>query len=74
MATDLGLIRSRGTRPRLNRSHETKAKSEKAHIEAEEMLDAVEMHYTCFSEFLSLLLLLNQLNEQKRQKKYFVLL
>uniref|UniRef100_A0A2N9HCD8 Uncharacterized protein n=1 Tax=Fagus sylvatica TaxID=28930 RepID=A0A2N9HCD8_FAGSY len=31
-----------------NRSHETKAKFEKAHIEAEEMLDAAEVHYMCF--------------------------
>ena len=68
VATDSGLIWLRGTSPRLHRSHGTKAKSEKVHIEAEEMLDAVEVHYTCFGEFLSLLLLLNQLNEQKRPK------
>ncbi len=49
-----------------NKFHGTKAKSEKAHIEAEEMLDAAEVHYMCFGEFLSFLLLLNQLNEQKR--------
>ncbi len=35
-----------------NRSHGTKAKSEKAHINAEEMLDAAEVHYMCFGEFL----------------------
>ena len=35
-----------------NKSHRTKAKSEKAHIEADEMLDAVEVHYMCFSEFI----------------------
>ena len=68
VATDSGLIWLRGTSPRPNRSHGTKAKSEKVHIEVEEMLDAVEVHYTCFGEFLSLLLLLNQLNEQKRPK------
>jgi hypothetical protein len=68
VATDLGLIRPRRIRLRPNRSHGTKAKSEQAHIEDEEMLDAAEVHYTCFGEFLSLLLLLNQLNEQKRPK------
>ncbi len=52
-----------------NKSHGTKAKSEKTHIEAEEMLNAAEVHYMCFGEFLFfLLLLLNQLNEQKRPK------
>uniref|UniRef100_A0A2N9GQ09 Uncharacterized protein n=1 Tax=Fagus sylvatica TaxID=28930 RepID=A0A2N9GQ09_FAGSY len=38
----------RRKRPMPNRSHGTKAKSEKAHIEAEEMLDAAEVHYMCF--------------------------
>uniref|UniRef100_A0A2N9I3G3 Uncharacterized protein n=1 Tax=Fagus sylvatica TaxID=28930 RepID=A0A2N9I3G3_FAGSY len=52
VATDLGLIWPRGTRPRPNRSHGTKAKSEKVHIKAKEMLDAAEVHYTCF-ELLS---------------------
>jgi hypothetical protein len=42
----------RRNRSMSNRSHETKAKSEKAHIEAEEMLDAAEVHYMCFGEFL----------------------
>jgi hypothetical protein len=42
----------RRKRPMPNRSHGTKAKSEKAHIEAEEMLDAAEVHYMCFGEFL----------------------
>jgi hypothetical protein len=35
-----------------NRSHGSKIKSEKAHINAEEMLDAAEVHYMCFGEFL----------------------
>uniref|UniRef100_A0A2N9I0L9 Uncharacterized protein n=1 Tax=Fagus sylvatica TaxID=28930 RepID=A0A2N9I0L9_FAGSY len=56
------------TRSRPNISHGTDVKSEKAHINAEEMLDAVEVHYRRFGEFLSLLLLLNQLNAQKRPK------
>ena len=53
VATDLGLIRPRGTRSRLNRAHGTKAKSEneKAHIKAEEKLDASEVHYTCSGKF-----------------------
>jgi hypothetical protein len=68
------LIRQRGTRPRPNRAHGTNAKSEEAHINAEEMLDAAEVHYTCFGEFLSLLLLLNRLNEQKRPKILYVAL
>jgi hypothetical protein len=51
-----------------NRFHRTKAKSEKAHIEAEEILDAAEMHYMCFDEFLFFLLMLNHLNKQKRPK------
>jgi hypothetical protein len=59
VATDLGLIRQRGTRLRPNRAHGTNVKSEGAHINAEEMLDVAEVHYTCFGEFLSLLLLLN---------------
>ena len=42
----------RRKRPMPNRSHGTKAKSEKAHIEPEEMLDAAEVHYMCFGEFL----------------------
>ena len=42
----------RKNRSMLNRSHGTKAKSEKAHIEADEMLDAVEVHYMCFGEFI----------------------
>ncbi len=37
-------------------------------VEAEEMLDVAEVHYMCFGKFLSFLLLLNQLNEQKRPK------
>jgi hypothetical protein len=41
-------------------SHGTDVKSEKAHINAEEMLDAAEEHYRRFGEFLSFLLLLNQ--------------
>ena len=57
----------------LNRSHGTKAKSEKARIEAVEMLDAAEVHYMCFGEFLSFLLLLNQLNEQKTPKNTMLL-
>jgi hypothetical protein len=36
MVTDLGLIRPRGSRPRPNRAHGTKAESEQAHINAEE--------------------------------------
>uniref|UniRef100_A0A2N9H1T2 3-beta hydroxysteroid dehydrogenase/isomerase domain-containing protein n=1 Tax=Fagus sylvatica TaxID=28930 RepID=A0A2N9H1T2_FAGSY len=39
----------RRTRSMPNRSHGTKAKSEKAHINAEEMLDAAEVHYMCFA-------------------------
>jgi hypothetical protein len=49
-------------------------KSEKAHINAEEMLDATEVHYRCFGEFLSLLHLLNRLNEQRRPKILYVAL
>uniref|UniRef100_A0A2N9F9K0 Uncharacterized protein n=1 Tax=Fagus sylvatica TaxID=28930 RepID=A0A2N9F9K0_FAGSY len=40
-----GLLESpklRGTRPRPNRAHGTNAKSEEAHINTEEMLDAAE--------------------------------
>ena len=62
------MMKPRRIRPRPNRSHGTKVKAEKARIEAEEMLDAVEVHYMCFGEFLSLLFLSNQLNEQKRPK------
>jgi hypothetical protein len=58
----------RRLRPMPNRFHGTKAKSEKAHIEAEEILDAAEVHYMCFGEFPFFLLLLNHLNEQKRPK------
>jgi hypothetical protein len=36
VVTDLGLIRPRGSRPRPNRAHGTKAESEQAHINAEE--------------------------------------
>jgi hypothetical protein len=64
----------RGTRPRPNRAHGTNVKSEGAHINAEEMLDAAEVHYTCFGEFLSLLHLLNRLNEQRRPKILYVAL
>uniref|UniRef100_A0A2N9G7H2 Uncharacterized protein n=1 Tax=Fagus sylvatica TaxID=28930 RepID=A0A2N9G7H2_FAGSY len=42
----------RRKRPMPNRSHGTKAKSEKGHIAAEEMLDAAEVQYMCF-ELLS---------------------
>jgi hypothetical protein len=39
-----------------NKALGTKAKFEKARIEAEEMLDAAEVHYMCFGEFLFLLI------------------
>jgi hypothetical protein len=42
----------RRKRPMPNRSHGTKAKSEKGHIAAEEMLDAAEVQYMCFGKFL----------------------
>uniref|UniRef100_A0A2N9G369 Uncharacterized protein n=1 Tax=Fagus sylvatica TaxID=28930 RepID=A0A2N9G369_FAGSY len=41
-------LKPRRNRPMSNRFHGTKAKSEKAHIEAEEILDAAEVHYMCF--------------------------
>ena len=62
----------RGTRSRPKRAYGTNVKSEGAHINAEEMLDAAEVHYTCFGEFLSLLHLLNRLNEQRRPKILYV--
>uniref|UniRef100_A0A2N9G4T9 Clp ATPase C-terminal domain-containing protein n=1 Tax=Fagus sylvatica TaxID=28930 RepID=A0A2N9G4T9_FAGSY len=52
----LDVAEPRWIRSRPNRSHGTNAKSEKAHIEAEEMLDVAEVHYMCFGEFLSFLI------------------
>jgi hypothetical protein len=39
-----------------NKALGTKAKFEKVRIEAEEMLDAAEVHFMCFGEFLFLLI------------------
>ena len=57
-----------------NRSHGTKAKSEKAHIEPEEMLDAAEVHYMCFGEFLFPSALVRPIEWTKETNKYPVLL
>jgi hypothetical protein len=70
VGTDLGLIRPRRIRPMPNRSHRTKAKSEKAHIEDEEMLDVAEVHYMCFGEFLSFLLICELSELFLLEKKY----
>jgi hypothetical protein len=51
-----GLDKAERIRPRSSRSRGIKAKFEKARIEAEEMLDAAEVNYMCFGEFLSFLL------------------
>jgi hypothetical protein len=56
VVTDLGFDKAERIRPMSSRSHRIKAKSEKARIEAEEMLDAAEVHYVCFGEFPSFLL------------------
>jgi hypothetical protein len=55
-------------------SHGTNVKSEKTHINAEEMLDAAEVHYSRFGEFLSLLLLFEPIECTKETKNYSVAL
>ncbi len=68
-----GLDKAERVRPIPSRSYGTEEKSEKARIEAEEMFNANKVHYMCFGEFLSFLLLLNHLNEQKRPKNTVLL-